>query len=533
MLYLLQITCVGIAATALVFGQSSAHAQFAAAYQELLTKDYDSAIASFRSGLQQQPSNSQARKDLAYTLIKTGESAAARDEFRMVLDLNKSDEQAALEYGFLADETGEPDEARLVFGMLCKSGSAAARKIAREALITIEKQGTVGGPRLSPPTDEGNIASTPSIRNAHLWAFFDSAYRMHADVDYLARRLSHDGISLLFVAAWHNMQPDAAADDYLNRLISACHQHGIVVYAWLELPYVSERFWTDHPNWREKDGLNQDAQIGWRKLMNLQNPDCNRSAELLVSGLLQRFDWDGVNLAELSFEGGGDPLVPAGFTPLDENVRSEFKELTDFDPLQLFDPASSHDSGKDRAAFLKFRAVVESRLKSNWLRILENAQREKPYLDTVLTVRDEQRGLILETAAQQKIGVDLSVIGLSRTQLSEAIQSASKQGLSVALALENEIGRTDLRAAATAVSSAAAELPGMIDVLSAEVHSATASQAELDIAYQSRSRAAVAFDKTVSAIEVDGAPFWKASGTPCSGWALLPAGQHVAAFICR
>ena len=61
----------------------------------------------------------------------------------------------------------------------------------------------------------------------------------------------------------------AEQDAYLRRLIEACHRQGIAVYAWLELPHVSERFWPDHPEWREQTAIGQDAQLDWRKLMNL------------------------------------------------------------------------------------------------------------------------------------------------------------------------------------------------------------------------------------------------------------------------
>ena len=46
------------------------------------------------------------------------------------------------------------------------------------------------------------------------------------------------------------------------------------MYVWLELPHVSEQFWADHPEWREKTAMLQDAQLDWRKLMNLTNRDC-------------------------------------------------------------------------------------------------------------------------------------------------------------------------------------------------------------------------------------------------------------------
>ena len=41
----------------------------------------------------------------------------------------------------------------------------------------------------------------------------------------------------------------------------ACHRNAILVYAWFELPHVSEKFWEQHPEWREKTALGQDAQV--------------------------------------------------------------------------------------------------------------------------------------------------------------------------------------------------------------------------------------------------------------------------------
>ena len=81
------------------------------------------------------------------------------------------------------------------------------------------------------------------------------------------------GISALHVAAWHFWERDPQGDEYLRRLIDACHRNAIQVYAWLELPHVSETFWDQHPEWREKTALQQDAQLDWRKLMNLTNRD--------------------------------------------------------------------------------------------------------------------------------------------------------------------------------------------------------------------------------------------------------------------
>src|SRR5579862_643144 len=109
------------------------------------------------------------------------------------------------------------------------------------------------------------------FRAHDLWAFFDSSYRAHVDLDYFAPKWKAAGIAALHFAAWHYWEPDPQADEYLRHLIEACHRNGILVYAWIELPHVSEAFWNQHPEWREKTALLQDAQLDWRKLMNLTN----------------------------------------------------------------------------------------------------------------------------------------------------------------------------------------------------------------------------------------------------------------------
>jgi len=79
------------------------------------------------------------------------------------------------------------------------------------------------------------------FRSERLWAFFDSAYRSRVDIDYFAARWKAAGIGALHVAAWHYWERDPLGDEYLRKLIDACHRNGIVVYAWLELPHVSEK----------------------------------------------------------------------------------------------------------------------------------------------------------------------------------------------------------------------------------------------------------------------------------------------------
>ena len=245
------------------------------------------------------------------------------------------------------------------------------------------------------------------VHSTTLWAFFDSAYRIRADSDYLAKRWRQAGISELHVAAWHNMEADPTQDAYLHHLIEACHRNAILVYAWLELPHVSEKFWADHPAWREKTALGQDAQLDWRKLMNLQNADCKREVAKEVASLLQRFDWDGVNVAELYFESLEGASNPARFTPMDDEVRSEFKEISGWDPKLLFDPTSSYYQTKNPQAlrqFLDFRTVLASRMQGDWLDVIDQSKISKPFLDVVLTHIDDR----FQPGIRDELGADVA-----------------------------------------------------------------------------------------------------------------------------
>ena len=119
-----------------------------------------------------------------------------------------------------------------------------------------------------------DLGVKPPFRSQRLWAFFDGSYRSRVDLDYFADRWRKAGIGALHVAGWHYYEQNPETDEYLRTLIEACHRKAILVYVWLELPHVSEKFWDDHPEWREKTAILQDAQLDWRKLMNLSNPDC-------------------------------------------------------------------------------------------------------------------------------------------------------------------------------------------------------------------------------------------------------------------
>ena len=240
------------------------------------------------------------------------------------------------------------------------------------------------------------------FRSNQLWAFFDSSYRLRADPDYLAARWRKAGRSALHIAAWHYYDRDPQRDQYLAKLIEACHRRTISVYAWLELPHVSEKFWTDHPEWREKTAAGQDAHLDWRKLMNLSSRDCFAAVSRGVAELAVKFDWDGVNLAELYFESLEGMANPSRFTPMNPDVRKAFQAGHGADPMSLFDSAAPNP--KLARAFLDFRADLARAMQTEWIDVIERLRGSKPHLDLVLTHVDDR----YDTRMRDLIAADAS-----------------------------------------------------------------------------------------------------------------------------
>ena len=243
-----------------------------------------------------------------------------------------------------------------------------------------------------------SLGLEPPFKSGRLWAFFDSSYRLRADPDYLAERWRAAGIGALHVAAWHYYDADPQRDEYLKKLIEAAHRRAILVYAWVELPHVSEKFWNDHPEWREKTALLQDAQLDWRKLMNLNNPACSAAVKEGIARLSRRFDWDGLNLAELYFESLEGIDNPSRFTPFNDDVRAEFLAQHNVDPVAVVRDKSHPARGK----LLEFRAMLAQRMQEDWLNEIAKIKRTQPHLDIVLTHVDDK----FDTRMRDAIGAE-------------------------------------------------------------------------------------------------------------------------------
>jgi hypothetical protein len=278
---------------------------------------------------------------------------------------------------------------------------AAIRRGSGAALWIAASPGTEGYERFPYLLQTLNdLGVNPPFRSERLWAFFDGSYRSRVDLDYVADRWRKAGIGALHVAGWHYFEQNPESDEYLRQLIEACHRKAILVYVWLELPHVSEKFWADHPEWREKTALLQDAQLDWRKLMNLTNRHCFRAVSKGVNGLIERFDWDGVNLAELYFESLEGASNPARLTPMNADVREEFRGSHGFDPLELFQ--SGAPNAERLRGFLDYRADLTLRQQQEWIGQIESIRASKPDLDFVLTHVDDR----FDTRMRDLIGAD-------------------------------------------------------------------------------------------------------------------------------
>src|SRR5262249_45799783 len=176
--------------------------------------------------------------------------------------------------------------------------------------------------------------------------YFDPGFREQAQIEKLVASWQRDGIRAVYAAAWQ-FYPKWSYD--YDRLIRLCHERGIAVYAWFELPQVSEKFWEEHPEWREQTATGRDSDAGWRKMMNLANDDCRASVFDFVTDLIGSHDWDGINIAELGFDtnGLGDA---AAYAPMNGDVRTRFQNEGGFDPRLLFDRQSPYHWQKNREA---------------------------------------------------------------------------------------------------------------------------------------------------------------------------------------
>jgi hypothetical protein len=202
----------------------------------------------------------------------------------------------------------------------------------------------------------------------------------------IADRLARAGARVAEIAGWNYDFTDPAFDYDYASLIAALHARGILAYAWLEPPFVTLRFWEDHPECREQTQSGRDAFVDWRHLMALEDPVCFRLATASWRGVLTRYAWDGVNVAELYFE---PPWDPNHYTPFSRTALAQF----------------GRDPAKDPAAFERFRTQLVTKLNRKVLRFL-NRLPNANHLGLELTVIDDT----LDPIVGRSVGSDIDAL---------------------------------------------------------------------------------------------------------------------------
>ena len=179
----------------------------------------------------------------------------------------------------------------------------------------------------------------PTIKKNSLEVYFDPGFRSKISIEKLVKQWVKQGIRIIHAAGWH--QYPKYTYDY-KTLIKLAHSNGILVYAWLEPPQVSLKFWVDHPEWREKNFLGEDVRPSWRYPVALTDAQCVNTMKNEFVKFLQSYDWDGVNLAELYFEAGSGFKSPNLFTPMHHSAQQEVKEKYNIDLTKIFEPTSKY-----------------------------------------------------------------------------------------------------------------------------------------------------------------------------------------------
>jgi hypothetical protein len=232
----------------------------------------------------------------------------------------------------------------------------------------------------------------PPVFVPRIEAYFDPGLRENANTEDLVKKWRQIGIRSIHVGAWH-FYPTYIYD--YKRLIKECHNRGIYVYAWLELPYLTKDFWEKHPEFREKGWHGRDVQNFWRYPLALEDPACREAVFTELRKLFKEYDFDGVNLAELYFENEGEGATqPDTLTPFHPWAIEDFEKKYGFDMRDIFTADREHHWKKDQKAlqsFYDYRADLIYRLHEDFIMFLDGIRKEKKDFDIVITVVDSAR----------------------------------------------------------------------------------------------------------------------------------------------
>ncbi len=228
----------------------------------------------------------------------------------------------------------------------------------------------------------------PVFRRENLDFYFDPGYRQNISVENLIKTWVKSGIRVVHIAGWHEYQKYNY--DYA-RVIHLAHANGILVYAWIEPPQVNQKFWEKHPEWREKNYLNEDVRPSWRYPVAMTDKKCLTAMVSEYLSILKAYDWDGVNIGEMYFESGKGFDDPKLFTPMHPSARKEFKNMYGFDPIQVFDQNSDYYWKKNNLAkeeLVKYRVDKISSVSDKLLQAIYKFKRDKPGFNVMVTFMD-------------------------------------------------------------------------------------------------------------------------------------------------
>jgi uncharacterized protein YdaL len=246
----------------------------------------------------------------------------------------------------------------------------------------------------------------PIVRREQLEMYFEPGLRRTYSLENLVHLWVKNGIRIVHVAGWHEY-PKYTYD--YARLIRLAHANGILVYLWLEPPQVSQKFWTDHPEWREKNYKGQDVPAAWRYAVALTDTGCVQAMLREFSSLLISNDWDGVNLAELYFESGRGLVDSTLFTPGHPSAQKELKRLYHVDLPSVFDPKSPEywrTNVSVRDTVVQYRAQKLIEVYDVLLTAFRNLAATKPGFQVIVTAMDQ----IGSPELKEQLGVDMNQI---------------------------------------------------------------------------------------------------------------------------
>jgi uncharacterized protein YdaL len=246
----------------------------------------------------------------------------------------------------------------------------------------------------------------PIIRRDNLEVYFEPGVRRNVSTESLIKQWVRQGIRIIHVSGWH--QYPKYTYDY-ERLIRLAHANGILVYAWLEPPQVSQKFWNEHPEWREKNFRGEDVRASWRYPMALNDRRCVDAMTEEFKTFLKQYDWDGVNVAELYFDAARGFADPQYFAPMHSSAQREFRKQYGFELPSVLDPKSDRYWKVDRnaaASVTEFRVKTLEHVYRVLLAMIQEIAGGKPGFAVIVTAMDSFGSPEL----REYIGVDMKNI---------------------------------------------------------------------------------------------------------------------------